>query len=78
MCLELIVGKRRCYIIPIYKPPRVPDVDFISVFSELCDTYINDLNVTVLIGDMNFNMKCENALHDLCELYNKMTLYVTV
>ena len=62
MSLELIVGKRRCHIISNHKPLRVPGADFSPVLSEVCDTYINDLCLTGLIGDMNLDMKCQNAL----------------
>ena len=43
---------------------------FLMFFSDLCDSYINDTSLTVLIGDMNFDMQSQNTLNDLCELYD--------
>ena len=74
MGFEVMWKNVKCFIVCIYNPPRTKECDFRHVFSQLCEKYVHDGYINIFIGDMNYDMKKSNVVHELCDIYGMKNL----
>ena len=66
MVLELTISKKKWLITTLYKPPTVTDHLFSSMFVTLIEAMLKESKYVMVLGDLNFNMNCDNKLNELC------------
>ena len=53
----------------IYRPPRVKVKVFCEFLSNMCETFVNDSNLSIFFGDMNCNPLNNRDLCDVCDVF---------
>ena len=52
-----------------YRPPRVKVKVFCEFLSDMCETFVNDSNLSIFFGDMNCNPLNNRDLCDVCDVF---------
>ena len=66
LVFEMTLSKKKWFVVSLYKPPNVRDVDFISMLITLVEELLKESCYIVILGDVNINMNVNNKLSDAC------------
>ena len=70
IAMEVHIRKEKWLFIGVYKPPSIPNADFVERMSKVLNSYQAEMRSTFLLGDVNINMaSCPAFMTDFMELY---------
>ena len=74
MSIELSMKSRKWNVLYIYKPPKIHTEPFCNFIHDLCENFVSDDKLCVVMGDINCNMLVKNELTDICDIYGLTNL----
>jgi hypothetical protein len=65
---EVTIKQKKWLISTIYKPPNIQDEIFTRCLTNITESMLSETSLIMHIGDMNFNMKHDNALTECSDI----------
>ena len=72
MVIELLIKKKKWYLLCVYKNPKVPNCIFINIISKMYEKLVSTSSEIVLLGDVNIDLLKRNNVFDeeICDVYD--------
>ena len=74
MSIELSMKSRKWNVLYIYKHQKISTKPFCEFMLDLCENFVSDDKLCVVMGDMNCNMLVKNELTEVCDIYGLTNL----